>query len=240
MNKIASLILTLAVCFFLCSCKHYEVKDNRVYYDSWNEGSGNNSRLIESAQASSFIELKYSAYGKDDRHVYYEGKIISKADPKSFEAIGEFFGKDKKSGFYGDKRVGTSRGKSFKVLKGNYSVDNHDVFYMDEPLNVCSVSSFKIREENNGWWSQDDCNYFFEEKKLPATDPKTFQILGDTPFAKDSHHVFFQSRRLDYDLNGRKYVDTIDAASFKVVNYFVGHDKFGCIDSHEGRISCLD
>jgi hypothetical protein len=118
MNKVASLIMSLVVCYFLISCKHYEVKDNRVYYNFWNEGLGNNSSLIQSAQARSFVEIKYSAYGKDDRHVYYEGIIISKADPTSFEAIGEFFGKDKNSGFYGNKRVDTSRGKSFKVLKG--------------------------------------------------------------------------------------------------------------------------
>ena len=230
----------LTICCSLNSCKQYEIKDNRVYYDSWNEGSGNNSRLIVSAMARSFVELEYSAYGKDDGHVYYEGRIIRQADSKSFEAIGEFFGKDKNSGFYGDKKIDTSRGESFKVLKGNYSADNQDVFYMTEPLNVCSVPNFKIREENNGWWSQDDCSYFFEGKKVQSADPKTFQILGDTPFAKDSRHVFFKARRLDYDLKGRKYIDTIDATSFKTIHYFVGRDKFGCIDSYKGRISCLD
>ncbi len=238
MPKIAIWTFTLALCGSLSSCQHYEVNGDQVYYTYVNEGAGHNRRVVDSAHARSFVELPYPAYGKDDRHVYYQGRVLREADPASFVAIGAFFGKDHNAGFYAGQMIRTARGNGFKRLGGNYSADDRDVFYMTEPLHVCSVTRFRIRAENHGWWAQDGCGYFFEGKRVPAADPQTFQILGDTPFAKDRRHVFFGARRLDYDRRGRRRVDTLDAASFQPVNYFVGRDKFGCIDSQKGRVPC--
>lgn len=45
-------------------------------------------------ESNSRTLVRDSGYAKDQFHVYYEGKIVAKADPASFFAIGESLGRD--------------------------------------------------------------------------------------------------------------------------------------------------
>ncbi|UIR56773.1 DKNYY domain-containing protein [Sphingobacterium sp. SRCM116780] len=250
-----NIIILLFVTFSLMSCNDYTIKDNKVYFTSWNEGSGKNKKLIEGADFSTFEELKYG-FGKDKSNVFIGGNMIVGADPQTFEIINEIFSKDKNYAYYSGEIIKNAVGKNFKPIDEYFSTDGKDVFLKTEALHVCSVKNFKFvfndEESYTNRWITDGCNYYFGTEKIPSNDYKSIKIyrhlLG---LAKDKNWVYLGNRKLNFDLKGDKLIDTIDAQSFEVVDKktltplkylaknekgenidFTLKDKFGCIDNN--------
>jgi hypothetical protein len=74
----------------LTSCRRgYSVENGKVYYESWNEGNGQNKWFIEKADAETFQRVKLNCdcsfyFGKDKNHLFIDGKSIRDIDPKTF------------------------------------------------------------------------------------------------------------------------------------------------------------
>ena len=220
----------------------YDNEGDAVYWKSWNEGSGSHKDRID-ANPKTFEVLKFDKYAKDDKNVFYKGEIVEGADAATFEALYEFYARDKNNGYYGKDTVKGSSGKTFKVINGYYSTDGIDYFFMQDPLHMADPKNFKFvyGEGDFECWTTDGKYYYYNNYKVPSEDYANLTIYEKSGgIAKDRHWVYFLDHKLNYDDSGRKVVDTIDVASFKVTGYIECRDKYGCFNVYHGRTECDD
>jgi len=230
-------LLTLASC-----STGYDNEGNAVYYKSWNEGSGSHKDRID-ANPKTFKVLKFDKYAKDDKIVFYEGEIVNGADAASFEAIEEWYARDKNVGYYGKDPINNSNGKTFKVINSYYSTDGKDYFYDTSALHMTEPNNFKFLygEGDYQCWTTDGKYYYYNNYKVPSDDYENLTIYEKSGgISKDRHWVYFLDHKLNYDIDGKKVVDTIDVASFKVTGYIECRDKYGCFNVFHGRENCKE
>jgi hypothetical protein len=240
-NKI---VLILIIVLTLSSCNKYSVENDSVYYNSWNEGSGSHKNQLVGVNPKTFEILEYDNYAKDDKLVFYNGQIIKGVDALTFTALGDIYAKDKNKGYYAGNSIESSKGKSFKIIDSYYSTDGFDIFHTTKALKVCSTKAFKFvynDHSENEWerWTTDGCYYYFGYLKIPSNDYKNITLFkGSAGFAKDKLWIYYGNRKLNYDENGKKILDTVDLKTFTVSNYLDCKDKFGCINAYHGREKC--
>jgi hypothetical protein len=201
------LIITIVFSFLFVSCSTgYENDGDAVYYEHWNEGSGQHKKILD-ANPKTFKVLEFNNYAKDDKFVFYQGVKIIGADAKTFEAIDEFYAKDKNYGWYGSDIIKTSNGKTFKVINSYFSTDGNDVFYTTEPLNMIEPKNFKIveGENNNDTWTTDGKYYYYNQYKVPSDDYYNLTIYPKSGgISNDKNWVYFLDHKLNYNIEGKK------------------------------------
>jgi hypothetical protein len=220
----------------------YENNGKAVYYKHWNEASGRHKEKID-ANPATFKIFGFDKYAKDDKNVFYEGEIITGADAESFEALEEFYARDKNIGYYGKAPIKNSIGKTFKVINSYYSTDGKDYFYDTSALNMADPNNFKFvyGEGDYQCWTTDGKYYYYNNYKVPSDDYANLTIYEKSGgISKDRHWVYFLDHKLNYDINGKKVVDTIDILSFKVTGYLECEDKYGCFNVYWGRKKCTE
>lgn len=240
-----SIFYLLAIfALLLTGCTGYEVKDDGVYYKSWNEGNGSSSMLMEDADANTFETLSDHIYGKDKNAVFYRGQKIPGADPNTFKLLEELYAVDKSRAYYAGDSIATSGSEGFEIIDAYYSKDRKNVYYETNPLNVCSVGNFRFvytDKSEDSWerWTTDGCHYFMKNYKIPSDEYGNIKLFkGSAGIATDSRYVYFLDRNMYYDEDGKRVLDTIDLATFQVSNYIDCKDKYGCINVFHGREDC--
>ncbi len=217
----------------------YDIGKNEVYYKGWSGSSGYFNRLVEGADPDSFEVLKSKFYGKDKNLVFFRGDKIPGADASSFVSVGDFYAKDKRRGYYNGSPIESSHGTDFRIIDNDYSTDGIDIFYGSIPLNVRSAKDFKFIYPIP-LWATDGFFYYFKNYRIPSDDYQNVQVFeGTNGVAKDKSWIYYQDRRINYNLKGEKLFD-VDVASFTYHDPFIdgGQDKDGCIDAKEGRVKC--
>lgn len=227
--------------FMLCSCSTgYKNEGDTVYYEHWNEGDGEHKSKID-ADPKTFKILKFKTYAKDANSVFYKGVKIVGADAKTFEALGEFYARDKNFGWYGKDIIKTSNGQKFKVINNYYSTDGKDVFYKTAPLKTANPRNFKFvyGEGNSECWTTDGKYFYYKNYKVPSEDYKNIEIYPKSGgISNDRHWAYFLDHKLNYNMNGKRIIDTIDIATFRVIGYIECRDKYGCFNVYRGRKKC--
>jgi DKNYY family len=225
----------------LASCSTGYHKDSKlVYYSHWNEAVGGIEDTLL-ANPATFKVLRFDDYAKDDKLVFYKGEIIAGADAPTFEAIEGFFARDKNRGYYGNEPVKESDGKAFTVINSYYSRDGKDIYYRTDPLHSVNPKGFKFVYENDlgDSWTTDGRYYYFEQYKIPSEDYANLKIYENSGgLSKDKHWVYFLDHRLNFDIDGKKVVDSIDVASFIATGFLECRDKYGCFNVYHGRENC--
>ena len=136
---------------FLTSCRQgYKVENDKVYYEYWNEGSGQGKRLIEKADATTFQTVEFDCdcsfdFGKDKNHLFIDGEPINDIDPKTFKFVGNYIFADKDNayffGFYNNLNDCAIKGvkpSQIQLIKypwakaGNFLIHGHDTLYLDD------------------------------------------------------------------------------------------------------------
>ena len=171
---IQNILLGLLTLTFSGCSTGYKNEGDTVYYEYWNEGSGQHKNKLE-ADPKTFEILKFKAYAKDDKSVFYKGEKIVGADAKTFEALCDFYARDKKFGWYGKDTIQTSNGKTLKVINSYYSTDGHDYFYITNPLKMVTPKTFKFvhGEGDDECWTTDGKYYYYKTIKFLRTTMKT-------------------------------------------------------------------
>lgn len=225
------------------NCTGYNVERDAVYYKEFDESRGSSQRVIKDADPESFEILEYE-YGKDYKHVFYQGKMIPGADPSTFKPLTRLYAVDKFRGYYSGDSIALSTANGFTIIDAYFSKDISNVFYTVEPLNVCSVENFviypnKIEEDILERWSTDGCFYYFNNFRIPSTDYENIKFFaGSAGFAKDKRWVYYRDRKINYNKEGLRIIDTVDVETFIVKDYLDCSDKFGCINVFHGRKNC--
>ncbi len=235
--------LGLLVMIFISACNNYEKDGDKVYYNSWNEGSGSHKYQLVDVDAAKFHVLYYDSYAKDDKFVFYNGLLIPGADAKTFEAIGNYYAHDKFHGYYGGDSIKSSHGLSFRIINAYYTTDGKDVFFMKKAMKVTSVSKFRFvfdsGEDEGDRWTTDGHNYFIHQFKVPSEDYKHMVLYKNSGgISKDSKWVYYLNRKINYNDSGRRVLDTVDLKTFEVTGFLECGDKYGCINIFRGRTKC--
>ncbi len=231
--QILLLLFLAGVAFSFMACKTgYEKDNNAVYYNYWNEGSGSHKFKLQ-ADPKTFHVLEGDKYAKDNRHVFFEGERIKGADALSFESISEWFARDKNRGYRGKYPVISSSGASFKTIDDDlYSSDGLDVFYDTMPLHVSSANNFHFvfndNSEDFDRWGTDGYFYYSANFKIPSNDYANVTVYKNSGgLAKDKNWVYFLDHKINFDIDGKRVIDTVDIQSFKVTGFLECSDKWG-------------
>jgi len=184
---------------------------------------------------------KFCFYKKNDKSAFFGWKKIAGADARTFEAIGWHFARDKNKGYYCSTPIEGSHGKTFKEIdSSDYSTDGYHVFFREKPLNITNTKRFRVisgRVNVTDSWATDGEFCYYNEYKIYSLDLKSLEILKYGIY-KDKNWVYLKEYKLNYAYGGKKLFDTLDAATFKVIDWCRAKDKFGCIRLYTGRMAC--
>lgn len=114
------LLYVFLITLLLTGCRRgYVVENDKVYYEYWNEGTGQNKQVVPEADANSFQEFSLDCkgsfeFGKDKDHLFINGKLIENIDPHTFSFIGNYIFRDKDSAYF----FGTYTNSHECVIKG--------------------------------------------------------------------------------------------------------------------------
>ncbi len=133
---------------------------------------------ILKGSAESFVTQP--EYAKDNKNVYFEGKLVVGADPLTFTPIksGRYvleYGKDIDSVYYKEKKIDGADPDSFVPFDnqslegcplGAYSKDSNNIFYKWNIVEKADVQSFEIVSSENAFIGKDKNNYYLGEDKI--------------------------------------------------------------------------
>lgn len=184
-RQVIILVLTISI---LTSCRHgYKIEGDKVYYESWNEGSGQNKRIIEQADAKTFKELTfdcdcYFEFGKDKNHLFIDGELIKNIDPNTFEFIGNYIFRDKDSayffGFYNnlnDCVIKNVNPDKIKLIKYPWSKADNFLIYGRDAVTIDDIDEFVPIDDD---WGKTKKYIINNNQILYGADVETFKITS--------------------------------------------------------------
>jgi len=193
-------ILILLICLStLAGCKRgYKVENEKVYYEYWNEGSGQNNRLVESADAKTFQILDFDCdcsfyFGKDKNHLYIDGEPIRDIDPNTFKFIGNYVFRDKDSayffGFYNNINNCAIKGvnpNKLKLISYPWSRADNILIHGYDTLLLDDINDFVPIDED---WGKTKKYVISKNTILKNADPETFKVINSYT-GKDKNYTF--------------------------------------------------
>ena len=199
-RQIIIIILTIS---FLTGCRHgYKVENDKVYYEYWNEGSGQGKRLIEQADAATFQTVKFDcdcsfAFGKDKNHLFIDGEMMRGIDPNTFKFIGNYVFADKDNayffGFYNDLNnnlndyviKGVNPNK-IELIKYPWAKADNILIYENDTIYLDDIDDFIPIDED---WGKTKKYFINRNRIIYDADVKTFKIL-DSYRGKDKNYNY--------------------------------------------------
>ena len=179
MKKILYIMMFTVISFLSMSWMTPSSSDNSMY--------GAEKEVKESV-AGERLKLDYN-YAKDDKNIYYMGKIIEGADVNTFETISYEYAKDSKNVYYDGKIIKEADSKSFLIIPNNvsgfyrsmdysyvYVKDDYRVYLHGEVLEGADSLSF---QKMGGNIARDKFNIYLDNKKLKNIDVETFEYIGE-------------------------------------------------------------
>lgn len=191
-------LITLIAAISISCKRSYKTENGIVYYEYWNEGSGQNKVAIEKADAKTFETTEFDcdcsfAFARDKNHLYIDGKIIKSIDPDSFKFLGNYFFRDKDSvyffGFYSDIQDCSIRGinpEKLHLLKYPWAKSENILIHGNATLSLGDIERFSIIDEN---WGKTDKYVIYGNEILKNADPKTFHVINSYS-GKDKNHIY--------------------------------------------------
>lgn len=172
----------------MTSCKRgYKVEDDKVYYESWNEGSGQNKKIIEKADTKTFQELNLKSdadfdFGKDKNHLFINGVLINNIDPNTFKYIGNYIFRDKDSayffGSYNNLNECAIKGvnpNTIELIEYPWAQSNNLLINGKESISLDDINDFKPIDEN---WGKTKKYIINRNQILYDADVSTFKVTS--------------------------------------------------------------
>lgn len=221
---IKHIILTFLVILSLTSCRHgYKIEDDKVYYEYWNEGSGQGKRLIKQADAKTFQILSFDCdcsfkFGKDKNHLFIDGELINNIDPHTFKFIGNYVFRDKDSayffGFYNNLNECEIQGINpdrIELIEYPWAKADKVLIHGKDTLFLSDISEFVPIDRDWGKTKQYVIN---KNKIIYGADVKTFNVINGYG-GEDKYYKYEFGIIADEDLNEVSYKNF----DFDNVNY---------------------
>lgn len=183
------LFFGLLVPTFLAGCAAgYDVRQDRVDFIWWDEGSGKNVKTVKGADPATFEKIS-SYHGKDQRHVYWRALPITHADPNSFKNIDLYYAVDARQAYLTHRVLEGSDSGTFEYIGDGWAKDKDSYFYGQVTLDVCDFETFEIVSESYSSRATDSQCYYWRGERVDIYDISTLELLG-AGYARDSHYVY--------------------------------------------------
>lgn len=199
--KIKRIVFVLFMVYLFTSCDStYEIKNNGVFLNSWNEGTGNSTNLVLGADPKSFKIIQNSSellLGKDNKHVYYRSNCVKNLDPHTT-----------------------------KVLKNGFIVDKSHVYFFGyfkyiEQCEIEGVHPSKLTICNQVPWAFDDVHILYGTTKVKVKNPEKFQAISEHWGKTDSEFIFMGNIIATADYTTFQIIDE-ESAKDKYHDYYLG------------------
>ncbi|NDV68497.1 DKNYY domain-containing protein [Dysgonomonas sp. 25] len=201
----------------------YPIRNNKVYYEENCMGHCMKREFVDRADIRTFRYLG-DKYAKDKNWVYFEGKIVLGAEPKSFKIIKTLFNRDfaidKKSFFCRGKRIpGVSpKGKDGIRELSYYYYTNGEVIFTDEGKVLQGVDYKDATLLGNSYIIADNKVYYHADV-IEGADAATFAIIEEYyRFFKDKNKIYYDGKEL-YESDAQKEIKVLD------YGYLINNDK---------------
>lgn len=184
-RQVIILVLTILV---LTSCRRgYKVENGKVFYEYWNEGSGQGKRLIEQADAKTFQKLGLDCdcdfeFGKDKKHLFIDGELIKNIDPNTFKFIGNYIFRDKDSayffGFYNSLNDCVIKGvnpNKIKLIKYPWAKAGNLLIHGKDTVSIDNINEFIPLDDE---WGKTKKHIVNNDQILYGADVETFIIYS--------------------------------------------------------------
>ena len=185
---IKQLIIILLTLPILISCKHgYKVEGDKVYYESWNEGSGQSKRIIDQADAKTFQELNFDCdcdfeFGRDKNQLFINGELIKYIDPNTFKFIGNYIFRDKDSayffGFYNNLNncvIKDVNPDKIQLIKYPWSKADNILIHGGDPVKIDDIDEFHPIDND---WGKTKKHIINNNRILYGADVETFKVIS--------------------------------------------------------------
>lgn len=214
-RQVIIIVLTISI---LTSCRRgYKVENDKVYFLSWNEGTGRNKWLLDSADGMTFKTLNIKcdcnfSFGRDNKHIFIDGELVKSIDPNTFKFIGNYVFRDKDSayffGFYNNLNDCIIKGVNpdkIELIKypwakaGNLLINGNRTVYLDD------INEFVPLDDD---WGKTKKYIINKNQILYGADVKTFK--SSSPFEgkdKNYNYVFGIISEADFKKTSYKTFD---------------------------------
>ena len=195
--KPLSLIVLSGLLLVLSGCEQkYVVKKDGVYLKGWDEGRGKYEDLVEGA------------------------------DPKTFESVetnyGIYIGKDKQHVFFSTMIMDSIDPKSFKYIGNNYFVDKkyacfYGAYHDFRSCKIDGVNPQKLELYSIYPWAHDDKYIIYPNPNVitQIQNIESFHPITER-WGKTNDKILYQG----------KILDSVDFATFKIIDEIYAEDKF--------------
>jgi hypothetical protein len=197
--KFRQAILLFIIFSILTSCRRgYKIEGNNVYWEHWNEGSGQNKDFIDDADAKTFQKLKFDCdcdfkFAKDKNHLYIDGEPIRDIDPNSFRFIGNYVFRDTDSayffGAYNNINNCAIKGvdpDKIKLISYPWAKSDNLLIHGYDTLSLNDISDFLPINED---WGKTKKYVINKSEILSGADPATFKVINSYS-GKDKNHTY--------------------------------------------------
>lgn len=149
-------------------------------------------RLISVADPATFRDLGFG-YAKDRQYVYMYGQVLPYVEPASFKVSGSHGLTPSMPGTAGRPPVIHAPGSRPDGNGRGYKIVGHSVFYDGHPIKSVHAQSFK----DLGWgYAKDSFKIYYCGRELRVLMDSSFRVLDDG-YAKDAFEVFFMGEKLE-------------------------------------------
>ena len=182
--------------------------------------------------SNSLRGIKSHGYTVTAERVYYNGKVIEGADPKTFVGVGDTselqkhnvkvtldrfeYTKDKAHVFYNGKALPDADVQSFEQVQtisadgerrwGDYYADSKSVFVYGERLEGSAKGT--VKKLGSYYFANNGHVYYGRGSLAKDADAESFEVLSDS-IGRDASHVYN---------SGVSITDKVDLATFRVLD----------------------
>ena len=164
-----------------------------------------NFKPVPGSDGSSFAVLSRN-FSKDNQAVYYSWtsldgadapgiRVIQKAHPGSFTAVGLYYATDKDHAFYKDDLLTAADPVSFSQWDESYTDYTHDsthVYFQNSLVAAADKATFSILSDQ---YAKDNKTIFYKADPLKEADFPSFHML-EYGYAKDVNRVYYEGKVL--------------------------------------------
>lgn len=132
-------------------------------------------------------------FAKDAKFVYYRGKRLQGADPKTFTRLGPTYSVSGRIAFFDDRAIPSVDVNTFKSENSRIAKDKNNVYVEGEAYPLSTYKDFRPYDiaGKKAWWMG---------KPLEGVDVESFEVLkksGNSDYAKDNHAVYLRDKKID-------------------------------------------
>ena len=122
----------------------YEKTSDSVNWVHWNEGAGKVVKRLDVVNPSD-VEILSHEYAKGPLKVFYKGRLIQSATPRTFKILNKSYSSDSDSVYFQQFKVQGANSANFRPINLEYGSTDKNVFYRHFLIKGATPSTFDVQ-----------------------------------------------------------------------------------------------